>query len=46
LAKINAAYEQFVEDYLDEDGKIIWGLYEPQQEENYKIHLFCPNNTP
>ncbi len=46
LAKINAAYEQFIEDYLNEDGKIIWGLYEPRQEENYRIYLFCPNNTP
>lgn len=46
LAKIDAACGQFIDDYLDEDGKIIWGLYEPQQEENYRIYLFCPNNTP
>lgn len=46
LAKIDAAHNRFIEDYLDEDGKIIWGLYEPQQEENYRIYLFCPNNTP
>ncbi len=46
LAKIDAACDQFIEDYLDEDGKIIWGLYEPKQEENYRIYLFCPNDTP
>ena len=46
LAKIDAAQNRFIEDYLNEDGKIIWGLYEPRQEENYRIYLFCPNNTP